>query len=148
MNKLLKNRKKQDKLLTVSILSRNLSWRLRRLARSFSQNKNLLLCLPAVHDCLAMLGLRIMARPADLNASMSVFKSAKARWSQGLGKICGPACWWRKQNDGAFLCGQKCRYLRAQHTWAGPAESHESNVHVTWEYFKHPSVSIVSVAMQ
>lgn len=33
----------------------------------------LLLCLPAVQDCFAILGLRIIALPADLRASISVF---------------------------------------------------------------------------
>lgn len=33
----------------------------------------LLLCLPEVQDCFAKLGLRIIALPADLKASISVF---------------------------------------------------------------------------
>lgn len=37
------------------------------------KNIFLLRCLPALHDCLAMLGLRMMALPADLRASMSDF---------------------------------------------------------------------------
>lgn len=46
------------------------SWRLKMQFLVFFSL--LLLCLPAVHDCFAMLGLRIIALPADFRASMSV----------------------------------------------------------------------------
>lgn len=43
------------------------------------ETRRLLLCLPALHDSLALLGLRMMALPADFSASMSVSAGARCR---------------------------------------------------------------------
>lgn len=98
----------------------------------------LLLCLPALHDCLAILGLRMMALPADLSASMSVFcrRRESLKFSPRISqeKCCWPDCWW---TCGAFQCGQKCRYLRRWRTW-GSSTGTRCGVCVQWDIWKNP----------